>query len=166
MRSRFATHGLARRSSVGAQGNGQQNDRAGTRASQPPFWLDLAVANASLRIEAGEMVGIIGRSGAGKSTLAAPDQPADRTDRGRRSGCDGADITALRGTALRRWRARTAMIFQQFNLVPPAGRADQRAVRPAAPTSGRPHAVQAVHAKRNGRWRSARWIGWDLAESQ
>jgi phosphonate transport system ATP-binding protein len=30
---------------------------------------------------------------------------------------DGIDITALRGKALRRWRARTAMIFQQFNLV-------------------------------------------------
>jgi hypothetical protein len=31
--------------------------------------------------------------------------------------CDGTDITTLRGVELRRWRARAAMIFQQFNLV-------------------------------------------------
>ena len=31
--------------------------------------------------------------------------------------CEGTDITTLRGVELRRWRARAAMIFQQFNLV-------------------------------------------------
>jgi phosphonate transport system ATP-binding protein len=31
--------------------------------------------------------------------------------------CDGVDVTALRGTKLREWRANCAMIFQQFNLV-------------------------------------------------
>jgi phosphonate transport system ATP-binding protein len=30
---------------------------------------------------------------------------------------DGVDVTALRGRDLRQWRARSAMIFQQFNLV-------------------------------------------------
>jgi phosphonate transport system ATP-binding protein len=30
---------------------------------------------------------------------------------------DGLDVTALRGKELRQWRARSAMIFQQFNLV-------------------------------------------------
>ncbi len=75
-----------------------------------------AVANVSLRIGAGEMVGIIGRSGAGKSTLlrlinrmVEPSEGAIRFD--------GCDIATLRGKALRRWRARTAMIFQQFNLI-------------------------------------------------
>jgi phosphonate transport system ATP-binding protein len=80
------------------------------------FGSTVAVANANLHIHAGEMIGIIGRSGAGKSTLLRlinrliePTEGAIRVD--------GADITALRGRALRNWRARTAMIFQQFNLV-------------------------------------------------
>jgi len=30
---------------------------------------------------------------------------------------EGIDVTALHGKALRQWRARSAMIFQQFNLV-------------------------------------------------
>src|ERR1700733_5199131 len=63
------------------------------------------------------MTGIIGRSGAGKSTLLRlinrMIEPTEGVIR-----ADGVDITALRGQALRRWRARTAMIFQQFNLVP------------------------------------------------
>lgn len=81
------------------------------------FGSTAAVVNANLRIEAGEMVGIIGRSGAGKSTLLRLiNRLIEPTEGGIRSG--GTDITALRGKALRRWRARTAMIFQQFNLVP------------------------------------------------
>jgi phosphonate transport system ATP-binding protein len=80
------------------------------------FGTTLAVANASLRIEAGEMIGIIGRSGAGKSTLLRLiNRMIEPTEGELRA--DGIDITALRGKALRRWRARTAMIFQQFNLV-------------------------------------------------
>jgi phosphonate transport system ATP-binding protein len=75
-----------------------------------------AVSNASLTIGDGEMVGIIGRSGAGKSTLLRLiNRLIDPT-----SGiimADGIDVTRLRGKALRDWRARTAMIFQQFNLV-------------------------------------------------
>ena len=75
-----------------------------------------AVANVSLRIGAGEMIGVIGRSGAGKSTLLRLInrliEPSEGTIR-----MDGIDVTALRGKALREWRARTAMIFQQFNLV-------------------------------------------------
>jgi phosphonate transport system ATP-binding protein len=80
------------------------------------FGSTMAVANASLRIEAGEMVGIIGRSGAGKSTLLRLiNRMIEPTEGGIRAG--GIDITALNGKALRHWRARTAMIFQQFNLV-------------------------------------------------
>ena len=80
------------------------------------FGATLAVSDVSLRIETGEMVGIIGRSGAGKSTLLRLiNRLIEPTGGGIRAG--GADITALRGRALREWRARTAMIFQQFNLV-------------------------------------------------
>ena len=76
----------------------------------------LAVADANLRIETGEMTGIIGRSGAGKSTLLRlinrlidPSEGAILAE--------GIDVADLRGRSLRQWRARTAMIFQQFNLV-------------------------------------------------
>ena len=80
------------------------------------FGANLAVANANLRIEAGEMVGIIGRSGAGKSTLLRLINRMIEPTEGA-VHADGVEVTALRGKALRGWRARTAMIFQQFNLV-------------------------------------------------
>jgi phosphonate transport system ATP-binding protein len=80
------------------------------------FGSTTAVANANLRIDAGEMIGIIGRSGAGKSTLLRLiNRLIDPTEGTVRA--DGVDIFMLKGKALRRWRARTAMIFQQFNLV-------------------------------------------------
>lgn len=75
-----------------------------------------AVDRASVSIADGEMVGIIGRSGAGKSTLLRMiDRLVEPTEG--RIDYNGTDITALHGRALRAWRARTAMIFQQFNLV-------------------------------------------------
>jgi phosphonate transport system ATP-binding protein len=80
------------------------------------FGSTVAVGNTSLRIETGEMVGIIGRSGAGKSTLLRLINRMIEPTEGRIQ-FDGVDITALRGKALRGWRSRTAMIFQQFNLV-------------------------------------------------
>ncbi|MEZ2127034.1 MULTISPECIES: phosphonate ABC transporter ATP-binding protein [unclassified Sinorhizobium] len=75
-----------------------------------------AVDGVDLSIEAGQMVGIIGRSGAGKSTLLRLiNRLIDPT-----SGTitfNGQDITKLRGRELRLWRASCAMVFQQFNLV-------------------------------------------------
>jgi phosphonate transport system ATP-binding protein len=76
----------------------------------------LAVRGVSLRIEAGEMIGVIGRSGAGKSTLLRMINRLIDPSEGSILA-DGVDVTLLRGRALREWRARTAMIFQQFNLV-------------------------------------------------
>jgi phosphonate transport system ATP-binding protein len=76
-----------------------------------------AVDNASVTILDGEMVGIIGPSGAGKSTLLRLINRLTDASAGKIL-CDDIDVTALRGKALRAWRARTAMIFQQFNLVP------------------------------------------------
>jgi phosphonate transport system ATP-binding protein len=75
-----------------------------------------AVAQASLKIDDGEMVGIIGKSGAGKSTLLRLINRLIEPTEGKIL-FDGADVTSLRGKDLRAWRARTAMIFQQFNLV-------------------------------------------------
>jgi len=58
----------------------------------------------------------VGRSGAGKSTLLRMiNRLVEPT--GGSITFEDADFTALRGKALRDWRARCAMIFQQFNLV-------------------------------------------------
>jgi phosphonate transport system ATP-binding protein len=62
------------------------------------------------------MVGVIGRSGAGKSTLLRLiNRLLDPTQGSLHYR--GLNITALKGSAVYRWRARCAMIFQQFNLV-------------------------------------------------
>jgi phosphonate transport system ATP-binding protein len=75
-----------------------------------------AVDAINLDIDAGTMVGIIGRSGAGKSTLLRLiNRLIDPTSG--RIQFNGTDVGALRGRELLRWRARCAMIFQQFNLV-------------------------------------------------
>ena len=80
------------------------------------FGAKRAVDGVSLQIPRGQFVGIIGPSGAGKSTLLRTlnrlMDPSAGTMR-----WDGTDIGALKGRDLRAWRARCAMIFQQFNLV-------------------------------------------------
>jgi phosphonate transport system ATP-binding protein len=80
------------------------------------FGPKVAVSDASLGIADGEMVGIIGPSGAGKSTLLRLINRLIEPSEGR-IRYRGRDVTALKGAELRAWRARTAMIFQQFNLV-------------------------------------------------
>ncbi|MES2600738.1 MAG: phosphonate ABC transporter ATP-binding protein [Pseudomonadota bacterium] len=80
------------------------------------FGMKTAVDNASFSIEPGRFVGVIGRSGAGKSTLLRMINRLENPTSGRIL-FEGVDVTALQGRDLRRWRARSAMIFQQFNLV-------------------------------------------------
>ena len=80
-----------------------------------------AVDGISVEIPAGQMVGIIGRSGAGKSTLLRMINRLGDATFGGITFLDGGemiDVNKLKGKALRQWRARCAMIFQQFNLVP------------------------------------------------
>ena len=79
-----------------------------------------AIDNVSLSVPKGQLVGVIGRSGAGKSTLLRMINRLGDPSSGRILYGD-LDVTALKGRELRRWRARCAMIFQQFNL---AGRLD------------------------------------------
>lgn len=75
-----------------------------------------AVDGVSLSIARGTFVGVIGRSGAGKSTLLRMvnrlTEPSAGTVR-----WNGTAITEASGAALRDWRRRCAMIFQQFNLI-------------------------------------------------
>src|SRR5215218_65488 len=80
------------------------------------FGVKAAVDDASFQVSPGGFVGVIGRSGAGKSTLLRTINRLATPAQGRiLSG--GLDVTALRCKELRQWRARSAMIFQQFNLV-------------------------------------------------
>ena len=80
------------------------------------FGTKAAVDNASFSVAPGGFVGVIGRSGAGKSTLLRTINRLAPASEGRVL-YKGVDITALHGRELRQWRARSAMIFQQFNLV-------------------------------------------------
>ena len=80
------------------------------------FGAKAAVDDASFQISPGGFVGVIGRSGAGKSTLLRTINRLVAPTQGRIL-FDGLDVTSLRGKELRQWRARSAMIFQQFNLV-------------------------------------------------
>lgn len=69
-----------------------------------------------LRIEAGEVFGIIGHSGAGKSTLIRTINLLERPSGGRVL-VDGEDVTTLDADHLRALRRRIGMIFQHFNLL-------------------------------------------------
>ena len=80
------------------------------------FGTKAAVDNASFSVAPGAFIGVIGRSGAGKSTLLRTINRLAPATEGRVLH-NGVDVTALRGKELRQWRARAAMIFQQFNLV-------------------------------------------------
>ena len=76
-----------------------------------------ALDSVSLRIEAGECVGVIGPSGAGKTTLLQLLIGARRPDRGRvRVG--GRDLGALGRAELRALRAATGTVHQDHRLVP------------------------------------------------
>ena len=77
----------------------------------------VAVDAIELDVPPGQMLGIIGRSGAGKSTLLRMVNRLTEPSAGTIQFGE-TDVTVLTGKALRAWRARAAMIFQQFNLVP------------------------------------------------
>lgn len=80
------------------------------------FGKKAAVNNASFSVAPGSFVGVIGRSGAGKSTLLRMINRLAEPTAGK-IAFSGLDVTALKGRDLRKWRARSAMIFQQFNLI-------------------------------------------------
>jgi phosphonate transport system ATP-binding protein len=81
------------------------------------FGKKTAVDSVTLDIPQGQMVGIIGRSGAGKSTLLRMINRLQEPTSGS-IHFNGAEVSRLRGKALRNWQRDCAMIFQQFNLVP------------------------------------------------
>lgn len=75
-----------------------------------------ALRGITLEVPPGQMVGVLGRSGAGKSTLLRALNRLTEPSRGE-IRFQGQDVRRFRGRALREWRRRCAMIFQQFQLV-------------------------------------------------
>ena len=75
-----------------------------------------ALDDVSLTIADGDITGIIGLSGAGTSTLVRCINLLERPTSGSII-VDGQDITGLSGAALRSYRRRVAMIFQNFGLL-------------------------------------------------
>ena len=70
-----------------------------------------AVNGVSFTLEAGRTLGIVGQSGSGKSTLARTLLKLEKPHAGTLL-LDGADITRLRGAALRAYRRAVQVIFQ------------------------------------------------------
>lgn len=74
-----------------------------------------ALKDVSLRIDDGDMFGIIGESGAGKSTLVRCINLLERPTSGS-IVIDGTDVTGYQGKQLRQFRSTVGMIFQNFSL--------------------------------------------------
>lgn len=75
-----------------------------------------AVDNVSLKINKGEIFGIVGPSGAGKSTLVRVINLLQRPTNGEVI-IEGSDITKFNRKQLRKIRLNIGMIFQHFNLI-------------------------------------------------
>ena len=75
-----------------------------------------ACKDVNLKIEDGDIFGIIGFSGAGKSTLVRCINLLERPTSGKVL-IDGVDITQLKESELRKIRKKIGMIFQHFNLM-------------------------------------------------
>lgn len=75
-----------------------------------------AIDNISLKIEKGDIYGMIGLSGAGKSTLVRCLNLLEKPDSGK-VFIEGRDLLSLSEKELRKERQDIGMIFQHFNLL-------------------------------------------------
>lgn len=75
-----------------------------------------AINDVSLRVNSGEIFGVMGRSGAGKSTLIRMVNLLERPSQGQVM-VGGVDLLTLDETKLLKERRSIGMIFQQFNLL-------------------------------------------------
>ena len=76
----------------------------------------VAVDNVSLKVDKGDIYGIVGYSGAGKSTLVRVINLLQKPTHGEVS-IEGKNLVALSNRALREERKKIGMIFQHFNLM-------------------------------------------------
>lgn len=86
------------------------------------------IKDASLSIEAGEVLAIIGRSGSGKSTLLRCINGLEQSNGGA-VRVDGTTVTYDK-RSLRQLRKRVAMVFQSYNLFPHLNAEDNVALAP------------------------------------
>ncbi|MBS3895978.1 ATP-binding cassette domain-containing protein [Silanimonas sp.] len=77
----------------------------------------LALAEVSFTVAAGEVVFLTGHSGAGKSTLLRLLQLAERPDRGAVL-VEERNLAAVRGRDVARYRRRLGVVFQDHRLLP------------------------------------------------
>ena len=77
---------------------------------------DLALRGVSLRVGAGEVLGLIGPSGAGKSTLIRCVNRLVEPSGGQIE-LEGQDLSVLGSAALRQARRQIGMIFQEYALI-------------------------------------------------
>ena len=77
---------------------------------------DLALKGVSLRVGAGEVLGLIGPSGAGKSTLIRCVNRLVQPSGGQIE-LEGQDLSALGSAGLRQARRQIGMIFQEYALI-------------------------------------------------
>ena len=79
----------------------------------------LAVADASLQIDEGDVYGVIGFSGAGKSTLLRTINLLEKPDDDPQTSIvvDGQEMTRLSKIELNRARQSIGFVFQHFNLL-------------------------------------------------
>ena len=75
-----------------------------------------ALHPTNLRVENGQVFGLIGHCGAGKSTLLRLINRLEQPSGGQ-INVDGEEVTALDANGLRRFRQQVGMIFQHFNLL-------------------------------------------------
>ena len=75
-----------------------------------------ALQDITLKIEKGDIFGVIGFSGAGKSTLIRMVNALEKPDSGTVT-VNGKNISLLKGPELRSFRKNIGMIFQHFNLL-------------------------------------------------
>ncbi|RIX47285.1 methionine ABC transporter ATP-binding protein [Paenibacillus nanensis] len=88
-------------------------EKAYIRKKAEPF---VALRGVNLKLEKGEIFGVIGRSGAGKSTLLRSINLLERPTSGTVI-VGGVDLTALGEKELQEKRKKIGMIFQHFNLL-------------------------------------------------
>jgi putative ABC transport system ATP-binding protein len=81
-----------------------------------------ALKDVSLRIDAGEFVGIVGKSGAGKSTLLNMINGVDQLTSGEvivRDGAENISVHQMSEDERALWRGRTmGVVYQSFQLLP------------------------------------------------